>query len=134
MHELGIMSEVIKTISNIADEQNIEKVDTIVLEVGELCGMIPKYIDDCFPAVTFNKPRFVQTKLKMDIVPGEAKCTKCGMTFNIIKNEGYCPKCKSFDKKVFSGTEFMIKEIRVKDDGESEKNEACEKSEIAEKV
>ena len=116
MHELGVLSEVIRTISELADEQNIEKVDSVILEVGELCGMVPMYIEDCYPAVTFNKPSFVDSTLEIVVVPGEAKCQDCGEVFNVVKNEGYCPKCKSFEKDVISGLEFMIKEIRVLDE------------------
>ncbi len=116
MHELGVLSEVIRTITELADAQNIEKIDSVVLEVGELCGMVPMYIEDCYPAVTFNKPRFVDSKLEIVVVPGEAKCQDCGEVFNVVKNEGYCPKCKSFEKDVVSGLEFMIKEIRVLDE------------------
>ena len=31
----------------------------------------------------------------------------------IIDNEGYCPKCNSFEKDILSGREFLIKEILV---------------------
>ncbi len=116
MHELGVLSEVIRTITELADAQNIEKVDSVVLEVGELCGMVPMYIENCYPAVTFNKPRFVDSTLEIVVVPGEAKCQDCGEVFNVVKHEGYCPKCKSFEKDVISGLEFMIKEIRVLDE------------------
>ena len=46
-----------------------------------------------------------------------AKCRACGEVFNVIANEGYCPKCNSFDKDLLAGREFMIKEILVPDDG-----------------
>lgn len=113
MHELGIVCQVIKTVDEIATEQNIEKVDEIVLEIGELCGMVPSYVETCFPACTFDKPRFAETKLKMEIVPGQAKCDKCGRIFNVLKYEGYCPSCGGFEKQLLGGREFVIKEIIV---------------------
>ena len=45
-----------------------------------------------------------------------AKCRQCGEVFNVIANEGYCPKCHSFDKDLLSGREFLIKEILVPED------------------
>ena len=54
--------------------------------------------------------------MKLDVVPGMAKCRNCGEVFNVIAYEGYCPKCNSFDKDLLSGREFMIKEILVPED------------------
>lgn len=116
MHELGIVFEVVKVVEQVAVEQNLPAVDTIVLQVGELCGVIPVYLDECWPAAIDKKPYFKNTKLKLDVVPGMAKCRNCGEVFNVIAYEGYCPKCKSFDKDLLSGREFMIKEILVPED------------------
>lgn len=116
MHELGIVFEVVKVVEQVAVEQNLPAVDTIVLQVGELCGVIPVYLDECWPAAIDKKPYFKNTKLKLDVVPGMAKCRNCGEVFNVIANEGYCPKCNSFDKDLLSGRGFMIKEILVPED------------------
>ncbi len=125
MHELGIVCAVIDTIDKLCVEQDVPYVDTVVLEVGELSGMVPAYIEDCYPAVTYNKERFKDSKLRIDVVEGEAKCQKCGEVFNVVANEGYCPKCDSFDKDVLSGLDFMIKEIIVPEEegGFEETNE-----------
>ena len=116
MHELGIVFEIVRVVENVVKEQNLPEVDTIVLQVGELCGVIPAYLDECWPAVTDTKPFFKNTKLKLDVVPGMAKCQNCGEVFNVIAYEGYCPKCNSFEKDLLSGREFMIKEIIVPED------------------
>ena len=116
MHELGIVFEVVKVLEQVAVEQNLTAVDTRVLQVGELCGVIPVYLDECWPAAIDKKPYFKNTKLKLDVVPGMAKCRNCGEVFNVIAYEGYCPKCNSFDKDLLSGREFMIKEILVPED------------------
>lgn len=116
MHELGIVFEVVRVVENVVKEENLPEVDTIVLQVGELCGVIPAYLDECWPAVTNTKPFFKNTKLKLDVVPGMAKCKNCGEVFNVIAYEGYCPKCNSFDKDLLSGREFLIKEIIVPED------------------
>lgn len=114
MHELGIVFELIKTVEKVAIEQNIDEVDTIVMQVGELSSIVPMYLEECFPAAIYNVPRFKDTKLKLEIIPGEAKCLECSNIFNVVKNKGYCPKCNSFDKELISGREFLIKEIIVK--------------------
>lgn len=115
MHELGVVFEVIKTVEKVAVEQNIKEIDTIVLEVGELCAVVPSYLEECFPAAIDKNPRFKDSKLKLEIISGVAKCDECGKVFNVVENKGYCPECNCFDKELLSGREFTIKEIFIKE-------------------
>ena len=61
MHELGIVFEVVKLVEQVAVEQQLPAVDTIVLQVGELCGVIPVYLDECWPPQS-TKSRFSKTR------------------------------------------------------------------------
>lgn len=113
MHELGIVFQIVNTLETVVKEENLPAIDTVVLQVGQLSGVIPIYLDECWPAATDKHPFFKDTKLKIEVVQGLGKCKNCGEIFNIIDNEGYCPKCNSFEKDVISGREFIIKEILV---------------------
>lgn len=113
MHELGVVFQVINTVDRIADKEGVDKVGAIVLQIGELSSMIPMYVESCFPAAIDGKPRYEDTKLEIEVIPGEAKCTQCGEIFNVKQYEGYCPQCDSFDKELITGREFILKEIRV---------------------
>ena len=111
MHELGIVFEVIRTVEDIAKEQSLTQIAGITLSIGELSLIVPQYIEECFPAAIDGKPMFADTKLVINVIPGEAKCKDCGTIFNVIAQKGYCPNCNSFDKEVVSGKEFLIEEI-----------------------
>ena len=113
MHELSVLTEVVRVVDELADKQNIDKVQSIVLQIGELSGVVPMFLTEYFPVITDEKPRYAGTELKVETLPGIAKCKDCGTNFNVIKYEGYCPKCKSFDKELLCGDEFLIKEITV---------------------
>lgn len=113
MHELGIVFQIVNTLEKVVEEENLPAIDTVVLQVGQLSGVIPIYLDECWPAATDKHLFFKDTKLKIEVVQGLGKCKNCGEIFNIIDNEGYCPKCNSFEKDVISGREFIIKEILV---------------------
>ena len=52
---------------------------------------------------------FIQ--LKIISVPGEALCKECSAMYNVMRNEGRCPKCGSRSKMILGGQEFRIKEI-----------------------
>lgn len=110
MHELGVVFEVVKTVKNFATSNNLAKVDTIVLQIGELSSMIPKYIKECYPAAV-DGTEFEETKLKIEVIPAKALCRDCNHVFNIIKCHSECPKCECKDWGMLSGKEFMIKEV-----------------------
>lgn len=110
MHELSVVFEVIKAVDKIAIENQLSEVDTIVLQIGELSSMIPKYVEECFPAAT-DRTRFEKTKLKIEILSATALCKQCGKVFEVVSNEGKCPHDLSDEWELLSGKEFMIKEI-----------------------
>lgn len=110
MHELGVVIEVVKTVENIARENALTKIDTLVLQIGELSSMIPRYIEACYPAAV-DGTLLQDTKLKIEILPGNGICKKCNKVFNLIENNGKCPHCGNRDVDILCGKEFMIKEI-----------------------
>ena len=112
MHEVGIISAMLKTIEGVMEEENLTKVEKIVLQVGELSGVLPRYMQECFPAAVY-KTRFQDTRLELDIVPGIARCNRCEMEFNGLKYDLTCPTCGNRDDfERLSGDELIIKEIQ----------------------
>ena len=110
MHELGLLSAMVKTIEGIVEEEHIEKVEKIVLEVGELSGVVPHYLEACYPAAVY-KTFMEETELELEIVPGIARCNTCGHEFNAVQYDLKCPHCGSVKLTALSGREFIIKEI-----------------------
>jgi len=112
MHELGIVIEIVRVVDELAKEQGITAVDSIILQIGELSPVVPRFVEECFPAAvdgTFMK----DTKLEIEIMPGNGICKACSTVFNVLESSGKCPKCGSKDFDVLSGRDFYIKEIRV---------------------
>lgn len=110
MHELGVVFEVVKTVEVFAKKNGVTKIEKLVLQIGELSSMIPEYIETCYPAAvdgTFME----NTKLEIEILPGNGLCRKCSRVFNLMNNKGRCPVCNIEDWELLSGKEFMIKEI-----------------------
>ena len=115
MHELGIVMEIVRVVDELAKEQGIDKVDAIVLQIGELSPVVPQYIEECYPAAvdgTFME----DTKLEIEMMPGNGICKDCNTVFNVLKSGGTCSKCRSKNFEILSGRDFFIKEIRVPND------------------
>jgi hydrogenase nickel incorporation protein HypA/HybF len=110
LHELGVVIEVIKTVEDFAKNNGVTKIDTLVLQIGELSSIIPQYVEACYPAAV-DGTLLQETKLKIEILPGNAICKKCTKVFNLIENNKKCPNWGSEDWELLCGKEFMIKEI-----------------------
>lgn len=110
MHELGILSAMVKTVEKIAAQEKLEHIEKIVLQVGELSGIVPAYMESCYPAAVY-KTFMENTKLELEIVPGIARCNDCGTEFNAAACDLKCPACGSQALTALSGRELIIKEI-----------------------
>ena len=110
MHEIGILSAMLKTLEGVMREENLTHVDKVVLEVGELSGVIPRYIEECFPAAIYKTP-FEDLKLEMRVVPGLVRCEDCKREFNGYEHFLRCPQCGGERLTPLSGQEFIIREI-----------------------
>ena len=110
MHELSIVINIVKEVEQIAKENGLTQIDTLVLQIGELSTVIPRFIEECYPAAV-DGTSLLETKLKIEILPGNGLCGKCKTVFNLLENQHKCPKCNSKHWEILSGKEFMIKEI-----------------------
>lgn len=110
MHELGVVFEVVKTVENFARKNELTKINTVVVQIGELSSIIPRYIEACYPAAV-DGTLLQDTKLEIQILPGNGMCKKCKKVFNLIQNSNGCPNCGENDWELLCGREFIIKEI-----------------------
>ena len=76
MHEIGVVRQMCRTVMDFAAENNIQSISEIVVEIGELSLIIPKYVEDVYPLVT-EGTMLSDTKLIMETVPGLAECDDC---------------------------------------------------------
>jgi hydrogenase nickel incorporation protein HypA/HybF len=76
--------------------------------------MIPKYIEAVYPAAV-NNTILENTKLEIETLPGNARCSDCGKVFNVLANKGACPSCGGKNLELLCGKEFFIKEIVIEE-------------------
>jgi len=110
LHELGIMFNIVRSVEKFAKENGVSVIDTLVLQIGELSPVVPHYIEACYPAAV-DGTMLQETKLKIEITPGNVLCQECRKVFNPLETNKQCPKCGSHQMEILSGKEFMIKEI-----------------------
>jgi len=112
MHEINVVRSMLKTVEEFCRQNDINHVDEIEVDIGELSLIIPEYVEELYPACTADT-QFKDTRLIINVIPGLAECDDCDEIFNVIENKGYCPNCGSFNKSVLSGESFTIKELHI---------------------
>lgn len=110
MHELGILYHIVKQVEDVAKENNLTEIETLVLQVGQWSSVIPKYLENCYPAAS-DGSILENTELKIEIMPPIGRCVPCGKVFNLEENKKKCPKCNEEQFELLSGNELIIKEI-----------------------
>lgn len=114
MHEVGVLTQIIKSVEDVAAENNINKIAAVSLEIGELSGILPVFMEKYWTIVIEGKPLFEGSELRIEVIPGEGLCNDCNSIYNIMNYEGRCPRCKSFNKTVLGGQDFILKNVYVK--------------------
>ena len=116
MHEIGIVRQIVRTVTDFAQTNGIGEIAEVVVDCGELSLVIPKYLKDLYPAVV-EGTILEHAELIVEETPGLAECDDCDEIFNVVEHKGYCPSCGSFNKTVLSGKDFTIREIVVPESG-----------------
>ena len=114
MHELGIVFEIQKRVTAVAEENGLALRDIaqVVVEVGEASTIVPRYLKECWPAAT-DGTEMQDAELVVELLSAKVRCKKCGTLYEYLKNNKKCPDCDAWECVMVTGQEFNIKEIAV---------------------
>ena len=113
MHELGTIYYVIDTVEKLMVENNLTKVASITLEVGEVSGIIPEYLMDFWQYAREKSEHFKETELKIEKLEAVTHCQDCRKTYPTMVYKKICPYCGSENTFLVTGNEYNIKEIEA---------------------
>jgi hydrogenase nickel incorporation protein HypA/HybF len=80
MHELALCDAMLKMVRDISREQALEGVRSITVRVGTLSGVVPRFLTDCWTAVT-DGTEYDGVPLRIETEAGRARCLDCGAEF-----------------------------------------------------
>ena len=115
MHEIGLLRQLVRTVTSFAEENDVHNIAEVAVDCGELSLVIPEYLEELYP-VAVKGSQLEGAKLTIHVIPGLAECNDCDEIFNVIEHKGFCPSCGSFEKTVLSGRDFSVREIVVPND------------------
>ena len=115
MHELGVVFHVIKTVEEVARENEITEIKSVTLEIGEVSTVIEEYLRKCWKWATEKKSELlVGTELLVEVISAVTYCEDCGQTYGTVEHGKICPYCQSPNTYLIAGKEFNIKEIEAR--------------------
>ena len=113
MHELGTIYYVIDTVEKLMVENQLTKVASITLEIGEVSGIIPDYLIDFWQYARAKTEHFKETELKVEELKAVTYCQDCRKTYPTMEFKKVCPYCHSENTFLLTGNEYNIKEIEA---------------------
>ncbi len=115
MHELGVVFHVIKTIENLAKENELTEIKSVTLEIGEVSTVIEDYLRKCWKWSVEKKSVLLKdTELLVEKIPAITYCEDCKEQYGTVEHGKICPHCGSQNTYLVQGNEFLIKEIEAK--------------------
>lgn len=111
MHELGIVFNIIKTVEQLGEENSLEKVSAVILEIGEVSGVVPQFLTECWGWAVKEYPLLENSELRVEKIEAVTICDDCGKTYPTMEYAKICPHCKSENTYLVTGNEVNIKEI-----------------------
>ncbi len=113
MHELGVVYHIMDSLQSVAEENNVTRIQSVTMEVGEVSAVIPHYLTDCWKWARQKKPLLAECEMKVEILPAVTWCDGCSREYPTVAHGRICPLCGSEKTWLLKGNELNIKEIEV---------------------
>lgn len=113
MHELGVVFYVVRDVKQVAEENQVEKVASVTLQIGEVSGVVHDYLIDCWNWARKKEPVMEEAELLIEQLDAVSFCEDCRQEYPTVQYAKTCPHCKSEHTYLLRGNEFLIKEIEV---------------------
>lgn len=116
MHELGVVFYVVKDVKAVAEQNNVDHIDSVTLEIGEVSAVIPEQLIDCWEWAKKREPITQNAELKIETLEAITFCEDCKQEYRTVDHGKICPHCGSEHTYLVRGNEFNIKEIGIYDE------------------
>lgn len=116
MHELGIVFHIIRTVEGACRDAGVRRVSSVTLQLGEVSGVVPRYLTDAWTWAAAKNPLVAGAELKVEEIPALTFCEGCGKTYGTVEHGKTCPHCGGEHTYLLQGQEVMVKEVEAAED------------------
>lgn len=113
MHELGIVVHLIKMVEEVGEENSLTSVSRVTLTLGEVSGVVPRYLTDCWRWAADKEDLLRGSELIVEEAPATTVCNACGKTYPTVAHSKVCPHCGSDDTVLLTGDQVELTSIEA---------------------
>ena len=110
---MGIVLHLAKTLDETAEENQLTAIGKVVLQVGEVSGIMTDLFTDCWEYFKGRHPVLKDSTLVIEPIPAVTWCDNCRQTYETVRYGKECPYCHSGETWLLRGNECVIKEIEA---------------------
>ncbi|WP_242876761.1 hydrogenase maturation nickel metallochaperone HypA/HybF [Butyrivibrio sp. ob235] len=115
MHELSYIIDIVNAVQEEAEKNNIMKVKKIIVDVGEMSGVVPYYLHKYYPEAV-KGTNLSDTELETNLIEVQIQCEGCGNTYHPDKENRYkCPDCGERKGKLLKGKGIQINSLEIEE-------------------
>jgi len=115
MHELSIVTHVAETLDDLAEENNLTRILSVTLQVGEVSGIMTDYFVSCWDYFKGRHPVLKDSEMRIETLKAVTFCDNCQQEYETVAYGRTCPYCGSGETWLITGNECVIKEIEAED-------------------
>ena len=116
MHELGVVFHCIKEVNAIAVENNVKRINSVTVEIGEVSTVVPYLFEDCWNWAVKKETVLKDAKIIIETINAVTHCEACGKDYKTVQFGKTCPHCGSPNTFLLTGNEINIKQIEAVDE------------------
>ena len=84
MHELSIVEKIVQTTEQFAEEKDIANVRKVMLRIGKMTGVLPKYVRSYYKDLIVGT-RLEGSELDIEVIPGQCFCVTAAVLLTRVK-------------------------------------------------
>ena len=115
MHELGIVFYIIRDVKEAAREHGVDRIDSVVMDIGEVSTIVPEYLTDCWRWAADREELLRGSELRINTIPAVSWCEDCQAEYGTVRHGKTCPLCGGGNTWLLRGNEVEIKQIEIKE-------------------
>ncbi len=112
MHEMSIAQSIISFVDETLAKEKYQRLQEVVVEIGELVAVVPDSLEFCYAAITENT-KYHNSKLTIHVLPLLGKCRTCHAESKVERFDFVCSNCKGRDLDIIQGQELNISHLEV---------------------
>ena len=74
MHELGIVFHIIRTVEDVARQNDVTRIRRVTLQLGEVSGVVESYLQDCWKWAAAKSELLPGAVLTVETIPAVTVC------------------------------------------------------------